>query len=49
MTEIFEHDRKMTATNVNLLNMTKFFYGHNDEHERLNMTEIKGINKMSLQ
>ena len=23
--------------------------GHNDEHEQLNMTEIKGMNKMSSQ
>ena len=43
MTKIFEHDRKMTMTNVNMLNMAKNFNKncHNDEHERLNMNENK--------
>ena len=42
MTEIFEYDQKMTATNMNLLNMTENFDKNcpNGEHERLNMTEI---------
>ena len=41
MTEILEHDRKMTTMNINLLNMTKKYNKncHNDEHEWLNMTE----------
>ena len=43
MTQIFEHDQKMTTTNVNLLNMTEKFNKncHNDKHERLNMIENK--------
>ena len=41
--QLLEHDRKMTMTNVNLLNMTKKFneHCHNDEHAQLNMTEHK--------
>ena len=49
MTKIFEHDQKMTTTNVNLLNMTKKFNKncHNHKHERLNMTNyLTGANKM---
>ena len=47
MTEIFEHDRKLTMTYVNLLNLTKKFKKncHDDEHEQLNMTKNNNPNE----
>ena len=41
MTEICEHDRKLTTMNIHLMNLTKILnkYCHNDKYVWLNMTE----------